>query len=217
MPVAAVIFDLDGVLIDSERPWESARRKLALESGGRWPDDAQASMMGMSSPEWTRWMHDELDVPLEPDEIFRAVTAELSGVYRAELPLLPGARNAVEALAGRWPLAMASSSSRILIDLVLELAGLRPLFRASVSSEEVARGKPAPDVYVAAAQQLGVKPADCVAVEDSTNGIKAGVAAGMRVIAIPERDFPPSPEALELAAVRIESLAELTPTLVQSL
>jgi HAD superfamily hydrolase (TIGR01509 family) len=214
---AAVIFDLDGVLIDSERAWESARRKLALESGGRWADDAQAQMMGMSSPEWTRWMHDELDVPLEGDEIFRAVTEELSNAYRERLPLLPGARQAVARMAKHWPLAIASSSSRILIDLVLELAELDRLFKASVSSEEVARGKPAPDVYLEAARKLGVDPAACAAVEDSTNGIRAGAAAGMRVIAIPERDFPPSADALALAAATIDSLAELTPELVKSL
>jgi HAD superfamily hydrolase (TIGR01509 family) len=214
---AAVIFDLDGVLIDSERAWESARRNLALRAGGRWADDAQARMMGMSSPEWTRWMHDELGVELEPDQIFEAVTEELSAAYRDRLPLLPGAAAAVERLAGRWPLAMASSSSRILIDLVLELGDLARHFKASVSSEEVDRGKPAPDVYLEAARKLAVEPAACVAIEDSTNGIRAGAAAGMKVIAIPERDFPPSPEALEEAAAEIGSLDELTPELVDGL
>jgi HAD superfamily hydrolase (TIGR01509 family) len=214
---AAVIFDLDGVLLDSERAWESARRKLAVESGGRWFADAQGQMMGMSSPEWTRWMHNELGVPLEPEAIFDAVTLELSEAYRAKLPLLPGARQAVTRMAEHWPLAIASSSSRILIDLVLELAELDRFFKGSVSSEEVERGKPAPDVYLEAAAKLGIEPSKCVAIEDSTNGIKAGVAAGMRVVAIPERDFPPSGEAVAMAAAKIEALAELTPELVRSL
>jgi HAD superfamily hydrolase (TIGR01509 family) len=217
MTPAAVIFDLDGVLIDSERAWEGARQKLAVGSGGHWFDDAQARMMGMSSPEWTRWMRDELGVPLEPEEIFKAVTDELSDSYRAKLPLLPGARQAVSRLAEHWPLAIASSSSRILIDLVLELAELDRFFKASVSSEEVERGKPAPDVFLAAAERLETEPADCAAIEDSTNGIKAAVAAGIPVIAIPERDFPPSDESVALAAVRIDSLAELTPELVRGL
>jgi HAD superfamily hydrolase (TIGR01509 family) len=214
---AAVIFDLDGVLLDSERAWESARRKLAVESGGRWFDDAQGQMMGMSSPEWTRWMHNELGVPLGPEAIFDAVTQELSEAYRAKLPLLPGARQAVTRMAEHWPLAIASSSSRILIDLVLDLAELDRFFKGSVSSEEVERGKPAPDVYLEAAAKLGIEPSKCVAIEDSTNGIKAGVAAGMRVVAIPERDFPPSDEAVAMAAARIDALAELTPELIRSL
>jgi HAD superfamily hydrolase (TIGR01509 family) len=214
---AAVIFDLDGVLLDSERAWESARRKLAVESGGRWFDDAQGQMMGMSSPEWTRWMHNELGVPLGPEAIFDAVTKELSEAYRAKLPLLPGARQAVTRMAEHWPLAIASSSSRILIDLVLDLAELDRFFKGSVSSEEVERGKPAPDVYLEAAAKLGIEPSKCVAIEDSTNGIKAGVAAGMRVVAIPERDFPPSDEAVAMAAARIDALAELTPELIRSL
>jgi HAD superfamily hydrolase (TIGR01509 family) len=214
---AAVIFDLDGVLLDSERAWESARRKLAVESGGHWFDDAQGQMMGMSSPEWTRWMHNELGVPLEPEAIFDAVTKELSEAYRAKLPLLPGARQAVTRMAEHWPLAIASSSSRILIDLVLDLAELDRFFKGSVSSEEVERGKPAPDVYLEAAAKLGIEPSKCVAIEDSTNGIKAGVAAGMRVVAIPERDFPPSDEAVAMAAAKIDALAELTPELIRSL
>jgi HAD superfamily hydrolase (TIGR01509 family) len=214
---AAVIFDLDGVLLDSERAWESARRKLAVDSGGRWFDGAQDQMMGMSSPEWTRWMQDELGVPLAPDKIFDAVTKELSEAYRAKLPLLPGARQAVTRMAQYWPLAIASSSSRILIDLVLELAELDRFFKGSVSSEEVERGKPAPDVYLEAAAKLGIEPSECAAIEDSTNGIKAGVAAGMRVVAIPERDFPPTDEAVAMAAAKIDALAELTPELIRSL
>jgi HAD superfamily hydrolase (TIGR01509 family) len=214
---AAVIFDLDGVLLDSERAWESARRKLAVDSGGRWFDGAQDQMMGMSSPEWTRWMQDELGVPLAPDKIFDAVTKELSETYRAKLPLLPGARQAVTRMAQYWPLAIASSSSRILIDLVLELAELDRFFKGSVSSEEVERGKPAPDVYLEAAAKLGIEPSECAAIEDSTNGIKAGVAAGMRVVAIPERDFPPTDEAVAMAAAKIDALAELTPELIRSL
>jgi HAD superfamily hydrolase (TIGR01509 family) len=173
--------------------------------------------MGMSSPEWTRWMHDELGVPLDPEAIFKAVTDDLSDAYRAKLPLLPGARQAVTRMAEHWPLAIASSSSRILIDLVLELAEVDRFFKASVSSEEVERGKPAPDVFLEAARKLGVEAGECAAIEDSTNGIESAVAAGMRVIAIPERDFPPSDEAVAMAAVRIDSLAELTPELVRSL
>jgi HAD superfamily hydrolase (TIGR01509 family) len=173
--------------------------------------------MGLSTPEWTQWMRDELSVPLEPGEIFRHVTEEISAAYREDLPLLPGAIEAVERIAERWPLAVASSSSRILIDLVLDLSELGRVFDASVSSEEVERGKPAPDVYLAAAGKLGADPTACAAVEDSTAGITSGAAAGMKVVALPERNFPPSPEALELAAVTLDSLDGLTIDLVDGL
>jgi HAD superfamily hydrolase (TIGR01509 family) len=217
MAIAAVIFDLDGVLLDSEHAWEAARREVAEGSGGSWREDAQAHMMGMSTPEWTAWMRETLGVRLSPDEIFRAVTDRIEAGYRRELPLLPGAREAVESMSRHWPLAVASSSSRVLIDLFLELSGLGPRFGATVSSEEVARGKPAPDVFLEAASRLEVEPERSAVIEDSTNGIKAGAAAGMHVIAVPERSFPPSPDSLDLAEVVLDSLEELKPTVIDSL
>jgi HAD superfamily hydrolase (TIGR01509 family) len=217
MSVEAVIFDLDGVLLDSEPVWEAARREVTLESGGRWRDEAQTEMMGMSTPEWSTWMHEALGVPLEPERIVGEVLHRMERSFREGLPLLPGAREAVTALAERWTLGLASSSSRPLIDLALELSGFAPLFPATVSSEEVERGKPAPDVYLRAAELLEVDPGACVAIEDSTNGIRAGAAAGMRVIAIPDRDFPPEPEALELAGAVLESLTELETQAVERL
>jgi HAD superfamily hydrolase (TIGR01509 family) len=205
---------MDGVLIDSEQAWADARRQLARETGGTWPPGTQERMMGMSSPEWSQLMRDELGVPMEPGEISEAVVERLKRRYRDRLPLLPYAREAVERLAARWPLAVASSSNRPLIDLVLELAGLAGCFSGTVSSEEVPRGKPAPDVYLEAARRLGVEPTGCAAVEDSTNGILAASAAGMRVIGIPRPDYPPDPDALARAAVVLGSLAELTPQVV---
>jgi HAD superfamily hydrolase (TIGR01509 family) len=213
--VAAVAFDMDGVLIDSEPVWAAAREQFARESGGRWEPDTQERMMGMSSPEWSRFMHEELGVPIAPAEISASVVERLASRYREHVPLLPHAREAVERLAERWPLAVASSSNRPLLDLVLELAGLSHLFRVTVSSEEVPRGKPAPDVYLEAARRLGVEPASCAAIEDSTNGILAAAAAGMPVIAIPRPDYPPSAEARARAAVVLSSLAELTPRVVE--
>jgi HAD superfamily hydrolase (TIGR01509 family) len=211
--VAAVVFDLDGVLIESEQLWDRARRELVEERGGVWRPDATRAMMGMSSPEWSRHMHDELRVDLEPAEISAAVVAKLEQLYREQLPLLPGARAAVLALSDRWPLGLASSANREVIDLVLELAGLAGAFAATVSAEEVPSGKPAPDVYLEAARRLAVPATDCAAVEDSTNGLRAAAAAGMTVIALPNRAFPPSEDALGLADVVIGSLDELRPTL----
>lgn len=210
----AVVFDLDGVLVDSELAWDEARRQLAEETGGQWHPDATREMMGMSSIEWSRYMHDRIGVPMTPEEISDAVVERIAALYRARLPLLPGAIESVRSLAKRWPLAVASSSNRPVIDLVLDLAGIAEAFEATVSSEEVGRGKPAPDVYLEAARRLGVAPERCVAIEDSANGIRAADAAGMAVIAVPNRDLPPDPDSLRLAAKVLTSLEELTPDLV---
>jgi HAD superfamily hydrolase (TIGR01509 family) len=213
----AVIFDLDGVLIDSEGVWNDARRSLVEESGGTWRDDAQRAMMGMSSLEWSRYMRDELEVPMSAEAISAEVAERLERLYRERLPLLPGAREAVVALASRWPLAIASSANRPIIDLALELAALSDCFQAAVSSEEVAHGKPAPDVYLEAARRISREPQSCAAVEDSANGLRAAAAAGMGVIAIPNRAFPPEQEALEHADVVLGSITALTPQVVEGL
>jgi HAD superfamily hydrolase (TIGR01509 family) len=208
--IEAVVFDLDGVLLDSEEIWDRAREELARERGGRWHDRAQRDMMGMSSTEWSRYMADVIGLPEPPEEINREVVRRLTQLYRQELPAIAGAREAVERLAARWPLGLASSSNRELIDLALELLGVEHLFTATVSSEEVARGKPAPDVYLEAARRLGVDPTRAAAIEDSHNGILSAKAAGMRVIAIPNAHFPPDEDALAAADVVLDSLAELT-------
>ncbi len=213
--IEAVVFDLDGVLLDSEQLWDAAREQLARERGGRWHDSAQRDMMGMSSREWSRYMHDTIGLAEPPEEINCEVVQRLADLYRLRLPVIPGAREAVERLAARWPLGVASSSNRELIDLVLELLGVQHLFKATVSSEEVARGKPAPDVYLEAARRLGADPARAAAVEDSQNGILAAQAAGMRVIAIPNRHFPPDEQALAEADVVLDSLAGLTAEAVE--
>ncbi len=209
--IEAFVFDLDGVLVDSEQLWDEVREQLARERGGRWHERAQADMMGMSSREWSRYMHDVVGLPESPEEIDAEVVRRLLARYDVELPLLPGAVEAVERLAARWPLGVASSSNREVIDAVLEHAGIASAFRATVSSEEVARGKPAPDVYLEIARRLAVEPSSCAAVEDSRNGIRSAHDAGMRVLAIPNPHYPPPPEALELADDVLRSLDELTP------
>jgi HAD superfamily hydrolase (TIGR01509 family) len=214
--IEAVVFDLDGVLLDSEQRWNEAKEALVRESGGRWREEAPVAMMGMSSPEWSRYLREDLGVPLSEEEINRDIVRRMEDRFRDGLPLLPGAGEAVRALAARWPLGLASSSNRELIDLFLELAGFGDAFRVTVSSEEVARGKPAPDVYLAAVEKLGADPARCVAIEDSSNGIRAGAAAGMAVIAVPNPHYPPAEDALALAAVTVGGVAELTPALVES-
>jgi HAD superfamily hydrolase (TIGR01509 family) len=210
----AVIFDLDGVLIDSEQRWNAAKEELVREAGGRWRDDAPGVMMGMSSPEWSAYLHDELGVPMEAEAISREVVRRMLEGYERELPLLPGASEAVHALAARWPLGLASSSNREVIDRVLELAGFGDAFRVAVSSEEVDRGKPAPDVYLVVAERLGVQPARCAAIEDSSNGLRAAASAGMAVIAVPNAHYPPEDDALSLASARVATVGAVTPELV---
>ena len=211
----AVVFDLDGVLLDSEQRWNEAKEALVREAGGRWRDDAPATMMGMSAPEWSAYLRDELGVPMATGDIDREVVRRMEDGYRASLPLLPGAERAVRALAGRWPLGLASSSNREIIDLALELAAFGDAFAVTVSSEEVPRGKPAPDVYLEAARRLGVDPARCVAIEDSSNGIRSARAAGLAVIAVPNPHYPPAADALTLAAETVETVGAVTPELVE--
>lgn len=185
------------------------REQVTRESGGRWHDRAQQEMMGMSSQEWSRYMRDSLGVPMEPEEISALVVQRLRDRYREDVPLLPHAVETVRGLAERWPLGLASSSNRPLIDLVLEQTGLAASFRVTVSSEEVGRGKPAPDVYFEAARRLDATPTRCAAVEDATNGIRSASAAGMKVIVVPHPDFPPAADTLDLADLVLDSLADL--------
>jgi HAD superfamily hydrolase (TIGR01509 family) len=217
--IEAVVFDVDGVLVDSEPVWERVRRQFTADHGGRWPDDAQDRMMGMSTGEWSAYISADFGLAraLPPARVAELVIAQMTAQYERHLPLLPGATDAVRALAGRWPLAVASSAPAALIAVVLDASGLRPLFKAAVSSEEVPRGKPAPDVYLEAAARLGVAPGACAAVEDSSNGLRSAAAAGMAVIAVPRPEYPPAADALAGARVRLDSLDQLHPGTVEAL
>jgi HAD superfamily hydrolase (TIGR01509 family) len=215
----AVFFDQDGVLIDSEGAWDRARREIVAENGGHWKPGATRAMMGMSAPEWSQYVHDELGVRLEPAEISEQVVQRLLAGYERDLPLMPGAVEAVKRIAACWPVGLASSANREVIDTVLRASGLAGTFGATVAGEEVARGKPAPDIYLEAARKLGVDPMRSAAVEDSSNGLRAAAAAGMLVVAFPNREFPPDPDALALAAIVLNSgsLDELSPELLEGL
>ncbi len=214
--IEAVVFDLDGVLIQTEELWDEVRERFVRERGGRYDAAAQRAMMGMSSLEWSRFIHEELGVDESPEAISAEVARLLEERYRERLPLIPGAVKAVRRLAARWPLGLASSSNRSLIDAALRLSGLARCFRVTVSSEEVARGKPSPDVYLEAARRLGVAPERCAAVEDSHSGIRSAKAAGVRVIAIPNPSYPPDDEALADADVVLGSLWELTGSVIDA-
>jgi HAD superfamily hydrolase (TIGR01509 family) len=208
--IEAVVFDLDGVIVDSEPVWEQVRRQVVAEHGGRWAPDAQQRIMGMSTGEWARYLSQDLGVGLPPETLAATVIEGMRARYRTGVPLMPGAAEAVRALAGRWPLGLASSSPPALIDAVLEGAGLRGCFTATLSTEQVERGKPAPDIYLAVTARLGCPPGRCAAVEDSTNGLRSAAAAGLRVIAVPHPRYPPEPAALRVASLVLTSLADLT-------
>jgi HAD superfamily hydrolase (TIGR01509 family) len=214
--IAAVVFDLDGVLIQSEEVWDTVRERFTRERGGRYDAEIQRAMMGMSSTEWSHYLHETAGLPDSPEQINEAVVQRMLEAYERQLPLIDGAVDAVQRLARTYPLGLASSSNRALIDAVLRTAGLESCFAATVSSEEVARGKPAPDVYLEAARRLGVEPTSCAAVEDSHGGIRSAKAAEMRVIAIPNPSYPPDDESLAQADVVLRSLAELTPDVVSA-
>jgi HAD superfamily hydrolase (TIGR01509 family) len=215
--IQAVVFDLDGVLIDTESVWEEVRRGYVTEAGREFLPDSQQRMMGMSTGEWSRHLSVDVGVGRTPEIVAREVLHRMAGRYRDALPLIPGGVEAVRRLGARYPLALASSSARILIDQVLETAGLADAFRATFSTEQVPRGKPAPDVYLAAAAALGVPPADCAAVEDSSNGLRAAAAAGLAVVAVPHGAYPPDPDALALADLVVEKLDDLTVEAVAAL
>jgi HAD superfamily hydrolase (TIGR01509 family) len=213
--IEAVVFDLDGVLLQSEEVWDDVRERYVRERGGSYDDEIQRAMMGMSAPEWSAFLAEDAGVPASPEQINEDVVALMLAAYTRELPLLPGAVDAVGRIAAEFPLALASSSNRAIFEEVLRLAGLAESFAATVSSEEVARGKPAPDVYLEAARRLGVAPGRCAAVEDSHAGIASAKAAGMRVLAIPNPSYPPGDEALALADDVLASLEELTPARIE--
>jgi HAD superfamily hydrolase (TIGR01509 family) len=215
--IEAVVFDMDGVLVDSEPVWERVRRGFVAERGGHWPADAQDRMMGMSTAEWSAYLATDFGLSLSPQEAADLVIKAMAAEYEKYLPLLPGAIETVRALSVQWPLAVASSSPQSLIEAVLDDADLRTEFRAAVSSEQVERGKPAPDVYLEAVSRLGVAPANCAAIEDSSNGLRSAAAAGLTVIAVPRPEFPPAPDALAKASVVLGSLTELTPGSIAAL
>jgi len=209
-PISAVVFDMDGVLVDTEHLWDEVREELTTEWGGRYTPEAQEAMMGMSSHEWSRYLHEVVGLREPPETINEEVVKRMLARYEVELPVVPGSVDAVRRLdATGYRLAVASSSNRELIDAVLRRLELAALFETTVSSEEVARGKPAPDVYLEAARRLDVPPSRCAAIEDSASGIRAAHEAGLRVIAYPNRHYRPSAQVLASADAVVATLDEL--------
>lgn len=215
--IQAIVFDLDGVLVDSEPVWEEVRRAYVAERGGTWQPDTQHRLMGMSTQEWAVYLSAELGVDRTPAEVATDVVEEMVRRYERAIPLIAPAVPVVRALAARWPLAVASSSPMRLIRAAVHAADLDDVFVVLRSSEDVARGKPAPDVYLAAAAGLAVDPTACVAVEDSSNGVRSAAAAGMRVVAVPAAAYPLAADAAAQAAVTLTAIDQLTPSTIDSL
>jgi HAD superfamily hydrolase (TIGR01509 family) len=199
--IAGVVFDLDGVLIDSEHLWEEAWQAFAAEHGARWQAADTAAVQGMSGPEWSRYLSGKAGVPDQHEAALDHCVEFMIGRIRGgHGEMLDGARELLETVASRVPTALATSAPRRVIAAVLEHHSLAAHFTATVSSEEVPRGKPSPDVYLEAISRLGVPPRDGLAIEDSSNGIRSAHAAGLAVVAIPNRIYPPKPDAAALAA-----------------
>ncbi|MEW2426719.1 HAD family phosphatase [Micromonospora sp. NPDC047644] len=213
----AVVFDLDGVIVDSEPVWEEVRRAYVAAHGGTWQPDTQRRLMGMSTGEWAHYLSAELGVDRTAEQVAVEVVEEMARRYRDHVPLIDGADQVVRGLAARWPLGLASSSPTRLIEAALAATDLTDAFGATLSTERTERGKPAPDVYLSVAQHLGVDPTRCVAVEDSSNGVRSAAAAGMRVVAVPHGSYPLDPDAAALAVVKLDAIGELTPELVDEL
>ena len=215
--IEAVVFDCDGVLIDSEPVWEEVRRAVVAEYGGQWKPDTQDRLMGMSTGEWARYLSEDLGVRLTPERVASVVVGQMAARYREHVPWLPGAVGAVHAMAARWPLGLASSAPRSLLEIVLDAGQLRPYFRVYASTEEVPHGKPAPDIYLTVTKRMGVAATSSAAVEDSSNGLRSAAAAGCRVIAVPRPAYPPAPDALAKAAIVLTSLTDLSADAVERL
>ncbi|HKE63531.1 MAG TPA: HAD family phosphatase [Micromonosporaceae bacterium] len=206
---AAVVFDMDGVIVDSEPLWMRARQSLVDAAGGHWVPEAATAMMGVSSAEWSTYMRDRLGIPMTADEIRDDVVGRMAALYRQSLPLLPGAVRAVQQIAHWWPVGIASGSVRVLVDAVLESSGLDRYVTATVSSDEVAAGKPSPLVYLEVCRRLHAEPTASVAIEDSGNGIRSALAAGMSVVAIPRPGFEPEADVLQRATAVLPDLTRL--------
>ncbi len=212
VPIEAVLFDLDGVIVDSEPWWNAARAEWAAARGLRWTEADNRACMGRNSRAWAAVMQERLNLDLPLPEIVRIVVDSLVERYAREpVPRVPGAVEAVERIAATLPSAVASSAHPAVIAAALDAVGLAGCFRAVVSADDVAEGKPAPDVYLEAARRLGARPDRCLAVEDSLNGVLAGRAAGMTVVLVPNASVPPGEGAAEAASFVIARLADLDP------
>jgi HAD superfamily hydrolase (TIGR01509 family) len=208
---------MDGVIVDSEIWWDEIRTTFAATHGRVWTAEDQAAVMGANSPGWARIMRERLDLDMTDATIERAIVDAVAERYRRDgAPLIDGAIEAIRRIAADLPVAIASSSHAEVIDEAIAATGLGDVFTVVVSSDEVAHGKPAPDVYLEAARRLGIAPAACLVVEDSYNGVRAGKAAGMFVVLVPNHSVPPAPGTSDAADLVLARLTELGPERIEA-
>lgn len=217
MSITAIIFDMDGVLVDSEKLWQRARIDFATTVGKAWTTDDQRALMGSSTREWVKYMQQRLQLDMTHEQVEDAIRSRLLAYYEEELPILPGAVEAVKLAASHYRVGLASGSAHWAIEEVMRITGLSTYFEAVVSGDEVARGKPAPDVFLETARRLGAAPDQVIGIEDSANGIRALKAAGMKAIAVPTHELPLSADVLALADAVLPSLKQFVLTLLMSL
>jgi HAD superfamily hydrolase (TIGR01509 family) len=215
--IKAIIFDMDGLLVDSEPYWDRARQKMAAWAGKTWNEDDHKAVMGTSTQEWVAYMTERLELTLSPQEVQDQIVENLLELYREKIPFLPGAVEAVNLAARHFPTALASGAHPSLIDAVTHDPRMVGKFQFIVSADEIGVGKPAPDIYLEAARRLGVRPEDCLCLEDSGNGILSGKRAGMKVVAVPDPRFPPKREILAQADLVLNSLADFSLDVINQL
>ena len=217
MPIQAVIFDMDGVLVDSEEYWWQSRVAFAEQLGKVWSFDDQRTAMGRNTVEWARVMQERLQIDMPLDEIIERVRGGVIARLEQRLPVLPGALEAVQKAASAYPVALASGSPKLVIDTVMQLTGLDKVFEHIVYADDMAHGKPAPDVYFETARRLGIAPENCIGIEDSGNGVRALHAAGMYIIAVPSPGFALRDDVLALAHRTLPSLESFSVELVREI
>lgn len=210
---------MDGLLVDSEPYWDEARQMLVVDAGldWNWTLEDQDVVMGNSTAGWVNYLRKRFALDMSPLEVEQGVVANMLKLYRRRIPFLVGARRAVRLSATQFRVGLASGSPPGLIQTVIDDEALQGKFEVVLSGDAFAQGKPAPDIYLAAAAQLGLEPQQCVCLEDSGNGILAGKRAGMRVIAVPDERFSPAAEKLAEADVVLESLEQFSLKLVAGL
>ena len=208
--INAVIFDMDGLLVDSEPAWNRARVELLAQHGKTWTEADQLAQAGVHTDVWVSALYEKLGGQLGREQVFEEIVGRMAGYYEGgEVPILPGAEEALSACAGRYRVGLASGSPARLIEACLHGAGWGGFFEGLISSDEVDHGKPAPDVYVELMRRMALDPAATAVIEDSGAGIRSGKAAGARVVAVPNPSTDPGPDVLSLADTRIASLTEL--------
>ena len=215
--IEAVIFDMDGVLVDSEVYWAKSREEFAQDMGKVWTDDDQRLAMGQSTIGWAKVMKERLQPEMTVDEIIIDMKKRVIAHYEERMPTRPGALEAVKLASKHYRVGLASGSPTEIIKSVLSLTGLDQIFEIMIYGDDIPNGKPAPDIYIEAMKQLGVNPAVTIGIEDSANGIRALKAAGMYAIAAPSPGFPLPVEIVEMSDAIIHSMEDFSTQLVHAI